>query len=117
VVVHSSAKWCRIGAAAGFTIKPVAAPLRVNPEALRSAAAAESEVGAFLSGIGTGRAVTGVSGALPGLDSGSACELAGTVLDRFAGALAGELTAHSERLSLAADLYVRADEDIARRCR
>ncbi|MBO0680021.1 hypothetical protein JRC04_21340 [Mycolicibacterium sp. S2-37] len=91
----------------------MAEPLQVNPDDLRSAASCCSEVGDYLRNLGTGRALGGAAAAVAGSAS-AACDHAATVLDRITTVLAGDLATHSARLIRAADLYTRADEDIAR---
>lgn len=91
--------------------------LRVDPARLRTAAEAQAEVGAFVSGMSTGRAITNAVGSGAGLLSESACQFAATTFDAAAGTVHEELTAHSTNLSAAADRYHRTDEDFARRLR
>jgi hypothetical protein len=95
----------------------VGSTLRVDPARLRAAAAAQAEVGAFVSGMATGQAMTSAADAMPGLASGAAAQFAGTVLDGVAGKVCGELSTHSDRLASAADLYSRADEELGQRLR
>ncbi|WP_422743624.1 type VII secretion target [Mycobacterium sp. WMMD1722] len=92
----------------------MAAPLRVDPEVLRSAAALQSGVAGHLSGVADSRIVSGVATALARLDTAAACVQAGSLVERIAALLAVELADHAERLAVAADLYTRADEEIAR---
>jgi hypothetical protein len=87
--------------AGGLTIITVGSTLRVDPARLRAAAAAQAEVGAFVSGMATGQAMTSAADAMPGLASGAAAQFAGTVLDGVAGKVSGELSTHSDRLASA----------------
>jgi hypothetical protein len=91
--------------------------LRVDPAHLRTAAQAQSDVGAFVSGMDTGRTMAGAADGGPGLLSEAACRFAATVFDGAAGAVHRELTAHSTKLTAAAEQYHRADEEFARRLR
>ena len=91
--------------------------LRVDPEHLRTAAAAQAKVGTFVSGMAAGQSVASAGSGMSGLLSAGACQFAGTTLDTAAGAVHEELTAHSTNLSAAADLYHRTDEDFGRRLR
>ncbi|WP_197497263.1 type VII secretion target [Mycobacterium sp. 852013-51886_SCH5428379] len=92
----------------------MAAPLRVNPDSLHTAASWQTEVADHLTANSAGHAMTDAAGAVAGLATAAACDHATTVLDRVTAALAADLTTHAERLTAAADLYVRTDEDIAR---
>lgn len=94
----------------------MAAPLRVDPEALRSAAAAQSDVAAQLCGLPGAAAITGVAGSMAGLATAAAGAEAGATIDRVSAAVAGALTTHADRLRRAAELYTRTDEDLARWC-
>jgi hypothetical protein len=91
------------------------ATLRVDPVRLRTAAANQSEVGEFVSGMGTGQSMASAGGGVTGLLSGDACNYAGTLLDAATTTVHEELTAHSTNLSAAADLYHRADEELGNR--
>ena len=91
--------------------------LRVDPGRLRTAAAAQTEVGTFVSAMGTGQAMASAGTGMSGLLSEGACQFAGTMFDTAAGAAHEELTAHSTNLSAAADQYHRADEELGRRLR
>lgn len=91
--------------------------LRVDPEHMRTAAAAQVNVGTFVSGMATGQSMTTAGSGMSGLLSEGACQFAGAAFDTAAGAVHEELTAHSTKLSAAADLYHRTDEDFGRRLR
>lgn len=95
----------------------MASTLRVDPAGLRAAATAQAEVGAFVSGMGVGQSLASAANAMPGLLCGAACQFAGTVFDDVAHKVSGELSAHSNRLSSAADSYYRADDELGRRLR
>jgi hypothetical protein len=84
---------------------------------LRSAAEAQSEVGAFVSGMAAGRTIAGGAGAMPGLESGAACQYASTVLDAAAAQVSTELATHAKHLISAAERYGKVDEDLGRRLR
>jgi hypothetical protein len=101
----------------GFRIAVMAAILRVDPTRLRTAAAAQADVGTFVSGMGTGQSMASGGTGMSGLLSEAACQFAGTVFDAAAGAVHDELTAHSTNLSAAADHYRRVDEEFGRRLR
>jgi hypothetical protein len=91
--------------------------LRVDPEHLRTAAAAQVKVGTYVSGMATGQSMASAGAGMSGLLSGGACQFAGTAFDTAAGAVHDELAAHSTKLSAAADRYHRTDEDFGRRLR
>lgn len=91
--------------------------LRVDPEHLRTAAAAQTEVGTFVSGMATGQSMASAGAGMSGLLSEGACEFAGVAFDTAAGKVHDELTAHSAKLTAAADRYHRTDEDFGRRLR
>jgi hypothetical protein len=95
----------------------MAATLRVDPEQLCSAAAAQVDVSTFVAGMGVGQSMAGARSGMSGLLSEGACQLAGTIFDAAASAVRDELTAHSINLSTAADQYQRMDEDVGRRLR
>jgi hypothetical protein len=95
----------------------VASTLRVDPTRLRSAAQAQSDVGAFVSGMCAGRTIADGAGAMPGLESGAACQYASTVLDAAAAQMSAELAAHAKNLISAAERYAKVDEDLGRRLR
>ena len=91
--------------------------LRVDPERLRRAAAAQTEVGTFVSGMATGQSMASAATGMSGLLSEGACQFAGATFDTAAGAVHEELTAHSTNLSAAADRYHQIDEELGRRLR
>jgi hypothetical protein len=91
--------------------------LRVDPEHLRTAAAAQAEVGTFVSGMAAGPSVARAGAGMSSLLSEAACQFAGAALDTAARAVHEELTAHSTKLSAAADRYHQTDEDFGRRLR
>lgn len=95
----------------------MAGVLRVDPVRLRTAAAAQIEVGAFVSGMATGQSVTNAGVGMPELLTEGACQFASTVFDTAAAAVHDELTAHSKNLSSAADQYRQTDEHFGRRLR
>ena len=84
--------------------------LRVDPEHLCTAAAAQAEVGTFVSGMATGQSMASAGAGMSGLLSEGACQFAGAAFDTAAGKVHAELSA-------AADLYQRTDEDFGRRLR
>ncbi len=61
--------------------------------------------------------MAGAVQAMSGLDSGKACQIVASVLDGAAAAVSADLTAHSERLSSAAERYHQADSEFAQRLR
>ncbi len=89
--------------------------LRVDPDALRDAARAQTEVGAAVSGLGVGTSMAGAGSGVSGLTSAGGCQFVGSVVDTALGTVGDELTAHSEKLQRAADLYQHADERAGRR--
>lgn len=91
--------------------------MRVDPERLRAAAAAQTEVSTFVSGMAAGQSITSAGTGMSGLLSEAACEFAGTAFDTAAGVVHEELTAHSAKLSAAADRYHQIDEELGRRLR
>jgi hypothetical protein len=95
----------------------MAATLRVDPEQLRKAAAAQAEVGTFVSGIVSGQPMASAATGMSGLLSEEACHFAGTAFTTAATAVHDELTAHSTNLSAAADHYHRTDEEFGGRLR
>lgn len=91
--------------------------LRVNPDSLRNAAQAQTDVGQFVSGMGVGQSMTSAGTGMSGLLSEGACQFAGSIVDSALGAVNEELTTHSSNLSKAADRYHRMDEELGRRLR
>ncbi|MDH6198075.1 phage tail tape-measure protein [Mycobacterium frederiksbergense] len=91
------------------------APLKVAPAGLRSAAAAETSVGEFISGLRIGERLASAAAAMPGLQSGAACGEVGPVIDTTAQGVGSEVGAHANKLTYAADAYQRTDEEYARR--
>ena len=89
--------------------------MRVDPERLRRAAAAQTEVGTFVSGMAMGQSMASAATGMSGLLSEGACQVAGATFDAAAGAVHEELTAHSTKLSAAADRYQQIDEELGRR--
>lgn len=89
--------------------------LRVDPARLRTAAAAQTEVGTFVSGMATGQSVATAGTGMSGLLTEGACQFASTMFDTATTAVHEELSAHSTNLSSAADQYHRTDEDLGRR--
>ncbi|WP_082068093.1 type VII secretion target [Mycolicibacterium llatzerense] len=84
--------------------------LRVDPDALRDAARAQTDVGAAVSGLGVGTSMAGAGTGVSGLASAGGCEFVGSVVDTALGTVGDELTVHSEKLLRAADLYQQGDE-------
>lgn len=93
----------------------MAATLRVDPERLRAAAAAQADVGTYVSGMHAGRSVADAVSAMPGLFSGEACRAVAALLDGAATAAGADLTEHAQRLSRAADNYHQTDSEAGRR--
>lgn len=89
--------------------------LRVDPARLRTAAAAQSGVGAYVSGLAAGPSMANAGTGMSGLLVEQACQLAGARFDAAATAVHDELTAHAKNLSAAADRYHRTDGDLGRR--
>lgn len=89
--------------------------LRVNPDSLRSAAQAQTDVGGYVSGMAVGAAMTGAGTGMSGLLSEGACQFAGSIVDAALSGVHEELTTHSTNLSTAADHYHRMDEELGRR--
>ena len=95
----------------------MASTLRVDPERLTAAAAAQADVGAYVSGMGAGRSLGAAAQAMAGLESGTACQSVAELVDDVAAEVGAALTAHSDRLVAAADIYRAADDSLARRLR
>lgn len=93
----------------------MAATLRVDPATLRDAAATETEVGTFVSGMGAGTHLTTAAAGLAELASAAACQRAAELLDATATVVAEDLSAHAERLAQAAERYTTADQMLAQR--
>ncbi|OLO99001.1 ESX-1 secretion-associated protein [Mycolicibacterium porcinum] len=93
----------------------MARPLRVDPDSLRNAARAQSEVGDFVSGMGVGQSMTSAGTGVSGLLSEGACQFAGSTMDTALGAVHEDLAKHSDSLSTAADHYHRMDTELGRR--
>ncbi len=91
--------------------------LRVDPDALRYAARAQTDVGAAVSGLGVGTSMAGAGTGVSGLASAGGCQFVGSVVDTALGTVGDELTVHSEKLLRAADLYQRTDEKSGHRIR
>ncbi|WP_232423232.1 type VII secretion target [Mycobacterium sp. 155] len=89
--------------------------LRVNPDSLRNAARAQTDVGQFVSDMGIGESMTSAGTGVSGLFSESACQFAGSTVDAALNNVHEELTSHSTKLSTAADRYHRMDEELGRR--
>ena len=89
--------------------------MRVDPAQLRTAAAAQTEVGTFVSGMAAGQSMTTAGTGMSGLLTEGACQFAGTIFDTATAAVHDELAAHSTNLSSAADQYHRTDEELGRR--
>ena len=95
----------------------MASTLRVDPDQLRATAAAQGGVSGWVSSMGAGLALAPVVQAMPGLESGAACQAVGAVLDEAANRISTELSAHADRLVSAAERYRAADAELARRLR
>lgn len=95
----------------------MAETLRVDPERLRVAAAAQAHVSAYIASIGAGQSMARAVPAMAGLTSGEACRFATAVLDAAAKAVSADLTSHSERLSSAAERYHHTDSELGQRLR
>lgn len=93
----------------------MASTLRVDPSRLVAAAAAESDVGAFVSAMAAGQTLSGAAGGVSNLHSGAAIEFAATVIDAVGAAITAELTTHANRLTAAADTYRCTDEALGAR--
>jgi hypothetical protein len=93
------------------------ATLRVDPDRLRTAAQAQTGVGSAVSGLGTGASLITAGSGMVGLTVEEACRVAGDLFDTATTAVHDELTAHSDKLSAAADQYHRMDADLSRRVR
>jgi hypothetical protein len=93
----------------------MASTLRVDPSRLHEAAAAQSDVGAFVSSLATGQSMSRAATGMAGLLSGAACQFVGAAFDDAAATISEELNSHSSHLARAADAYHRADEELCRR--
>jgi hypothetical protein len=89
--------------------------LRVDPSRLHEAAAAQSDVAAFVSGLATGQSMSRAATGMTGLLSGAACHFVGAAFDDVAATISEELNGHSSHLVRAADAYHQADEELGRR--
>ncbi|WP_157897678.1 type VII secretion target [Mycolicibacterium rutilum] len=95
----------------------MAATLRVDPSKLREVAATQTEVGSFVSSMGTGTQLATAAAAVTELQSAAACQLAAEVLDKTAAVVGKELATHAERLTSAAERYTSTDQALAQRLR
>lgn len=91
--------------------------LQVNPEHLRSAATAQTDVGRYVTDMQPGAPVTNAGGDMAGLQTEGACQFVAAVFDSAAGVVGAELTDHSEKLTTAATHYGQVDDDFGRRLR
>ena len=91
--------------------------LRVNPESLRTAARAQTDVGEFVSGLGAAQSLHAAGTGVSGLLSEGACQFTSSIVDSALNAVHEDLTKHSDNLSNAADRYHRMDEEFGRRLR
>ena len=82
---------------------------------LRAAADAQVEVGAFVSAMAAGESLASAANAMSGLQSGTGCQFASTVLDGAAQRVSTELSLHSNNLTSAGGSYLRADDELGRR--
>ncbi|WP_242456302.1 type VII secretion target [Mycolicibacterium sp. P1-18] len=89
--------------------------LRVDPSRLRTAAAAQGDVGTYVAAMATGPTMADAGTGMPGLLVESACHFAGAVFDTAAAAVHEDLAEHSARLWSAADRYHQIDDDLGRR--
>ncbi|GAB7069807.1 type VII secretion target [Mycolicibacterium hodleri] len=89
--------------------------LRVDPARLRTAAAAQNDVGTYVAAMATGPSMADAGTGMAGLLVEGACRFAATMFDTAASAVYEELTAHSTNLSAAADRYHHTDGDLGRR--
>lgn len=95
----------------------MASTLRVDPEQLRTVAAAQVDVSAYVSTMGAGRSLTAVVQSMAGLQSATASLVVGAVLDEVARQISSDLATHADRLVSAADRYCTADDELAGRLR
>ena len=89
--------------------------LRVDPARLRTAAAAQSDVGAYVSGLAAWPSMANAGTGMSGLLVEQACQLAATMFDAAAAAVHDALAAHATNLSAAADGFHHTDGDPGRR--
>ncbi|MUL68317.1 hypothetical protein BOO86_27870 [Mycobacterium sp. CBMA 234] len=89
----------------------MAGVLRVDPKALRDAAHAQTGVATFISTMAVGESLTSAGDGLSGLHSEAMCRTVGELFDTETSAAHGELTAHAEKLSTAAGMYLRTDKE------
>ncbi|MGV0810932.1 type VII secretion target [Mycolicibacterium boenickei] len=85
-------------------------PLKVAPEALQAAAAAETAVGQAIVGLDVGQPLSAAATAMPALQSGAACAQVAPVVDGAARAIGSEVDAHAAKLSSAAQRYQNTDD-------
>ncbi len=88
--------------------------LRVNPDSLRNAARAQTDVGQFVSDMGIGESMASAGTGVSGLLSEGACQFAGSIVDAELDNVHEELTSHSTKLSTAAEHYNRTDGELGR---
>lgn len=91
--------------------------MRVDPDRLRQAAEAQTDVSGFIAGMAAGQSLTAAGDGMAGLVSETACRFAATVLDDASTAVHDALTSHATRLTAAADHYRRMDEQLGSRLR
>ena len=91
--------------------------MRVDPDRLLSAARAQTEVGAAVSGMAAAQPIVTAGAAMAGLASEAACQFAGSLFDTATSTVHTELTEHASKLSEAAAQYQRADEELGSRIR
>jgi hypothetical protein len=95
----------------------VTAPLHVDPEHLRSAAAAQSAVASYVSGLATGQSMSAAVQSMPGLAVHEACCATGALLDALANDIGTDVARHAELMTVAAAHYQRMDSELGRRLR
>lgn len=95
----------------------MASVLRVDPTALRAAAQTQTGVATTISTMAVDESMTSAADGVSGLESAAMCQLAGELFRTATAAAHEELAAHSGKLSTAADLYQRTDEELGDRLR
>ena len=93
------------------------ADLHVDPDHVKSAASAQSEVAAFVGAMQPGSSMSAAAGGMSELQTANACDFIGSVFDSAASTVSRELADHADKLSTAANRYGALDEELGRRLR
>ena len=93
----------------------MAGELRVAPSALTSTSSTASTLSTEVSGLKVGSALSGAASAASTLLSGTACSGLGSAVDQTTQSLSRHWSDFSEKVTKAAELYKRTDEDLAKK--